>query len=90
MIAGELSDLFKVSTVLGQGQTATVYEASRRSDGVTRALKAFRADELRSKPHSVELLRAEVRRRGEREDSSAPPQAHRTLLSPMPLWRRRR
>ena len=85
MIAGELSDLFKVSTVLGQGQTATVYEASRRSDGVTRALKAFRA-----KPHSVELLRAEVRRRGEREDSSAPPQAHRTLLSPMPLRRRRR
>jgi len=60
LVTEKLTELYAVERELGVGQTAVVHEGLRRSGGAKRALKCFKAEELRSNPHAVDALRAEV------------------------------
>lgn len=63
VVANSIDDVYKMKEVIGEGQTATVIEGVRLSDGKPYALKAFRtagagADVTEGLREEVEILRA--------------------------------
>ena len=61
VVAPDIEELYHITTQLGVGQTAVVYEGVSRRDGAHYALKVFRNDGLRADPGAVTALRDEVK-----------------------------
>ena len=60
LFASDAKQHFRIGRELGVGQTAVVYQGTRKSDGVKRALKIFKDEEMRGNLAALEALQAEV------------------------------